>query len=229
MKTIGIIGGLSWLSSMEYYRIINETINQRLKGVHAGKLILYSLNFGEIKELTDNENWDEISRIICGIAQKLEQVGADCILVGANTMHKIAEDIQASVTVPLIHIAEVTANEIASTGIRKVGLLGTKYTMELDFYKDRLSKKGISVIIPDAPDRAYINAAIYNEMGKGLFLPETKAIFLNIIKQLEAEGAEGVILGCTEIPFLVKQADCKMRLFDTTSIHALAAVDFALD
>jgi aspartate racemase len=228
MKTIGIIGGISWLSTVDYYRSINEMINQKLKGVNAGKIILYSVNFGEIKKLTEQEKWDEITIILCDIAKKLEKAGADCILIGANTMHKIADEVAACVSIPLIHIGKVTADELAERRVKKAGLLGTKYTMELDFYKDCLTEKGITAIIPDAPDRAYINAAIYNEMGKGVFLPETKAIFIDIIKKLYDEGAEAIILGCTEIPLLIQQSDVNVPILDTGLLHSKAAVAFAL-
>lgn len=228
MKTIGIIGGISWLSSLDYYRNINELTNKKLRGVNAAKIILYSLNFADIKKLTEEERWDDITHLISGVAQKLEKAGADCILIAANTMHKIAHEVAAAVSIPLIHIAEVAAAELVSNKITKVGLLGTKYTMELEFYRDCLAQHKISTIVPDAPDRAYINAAIYNEMGKGVFLPETKAIFIDIIRKLQDEGAEAIILGCTEIPLLVNQSDVSIPLLDTGLLHAKAAVQFAL-
>src|SRR5688500_9250418 len=174
MKTIGIIGGISWLSSVDYYRIINEQINHRLKGLHAGKIILYSVNYGEIKALTDQNNWDGITSIIREAAIKLEAAGADCLIIGANTMHRIAPEVQQAVKIPLLHIAEATGAAISRKGLKKVGLLGTKYTMELDFFKDKLSSLGINTLIPDLFDRDLIHAAIYNELGKGLLLPETK-------------------------------------------------------
>lgn len=229
MKTMGIIGGLSWLSSIEYYRMLNEQVNGQLGGVHSAKIILYSVNFAEIKLLTEKGQWDEIAKIIGDIAKKLEQAGADCILIGANTMHKIADEIQQSINIPLIHIAEVTATEIKKQHLKTVALLGTKYTMQLDFYKDKLAAHGITTIIPGEDDIEFINTAIYSEMGKGIFLPTTKERFLEIILELIARGAEGIILGCTEIPLLIKQEDCSVPVFDTTKIHATAAVEFALD
>jgi aspartate racemase len=228
MKTIGLIGGLTWLSTLDYYRLLNEMVNQRLGGVEAGQIIVYSVNFGEIKVLTEAGQWDEIARRISGVAKKLEQAGADCILIGANTMHKIADEVQAAVTIPVIHIAEEVANSIKEKGLSSVALLGTKYTMQLDFYKNKLAAKGISTIIPNEAEIEVINTAIYTEMGKGVFTSATKAKFLEIIQRLITEGAEGIILGCTEIPILIKQEDCTVPVFDTTRIHSQAAVRFAL-
>ncbi len=228
MKTIGIIGGITWLSSLDYYRLLNQMVNERLGGVEAAKIILYSLNFGEIKILTEAERWDDLAVITSDTARKLEQAGADCILLGANTMHKIADIIQTSINIPLIHVAEVTATAIAKQQLKKVALLGTKYVMQLDFYKDKLTEKNIAAIIPDEDDIEYINTAIFNEMGKGIFLFKTKQRLIEIINQLIKKGAEGVILGCTEIPIIIKQEDCAVPLFDTTTLHAKAAVDFAL-
>ncbi|RYF93543.1 MAG: aspartate/glutamate racemase family protein [Chitinophagaceae bacterium] len=228
MKTIGLLGGISWVSSADYYRIINEQINARLKGVNAGRIILYSVNYADIKRLTEEDRWDEITTLICDAAKKIENAGADCLIIGANTMHRLAPAVQAAIHIPLIHIAEVTADAILKQGITKVALLGTKYTMELDFFKDVLTRNGIETIIPEATDRAYINKAIYEEMGSGVFLPETKSRFLHIMQQMKDAGAGGIILGCTEIPLLVKQEDFELPLFDTTLIHASAAVQFAL-
>lgn len=228
MKTIGMIGGLTWLSTLDYYRLLNELVNQRLGGVEAGQIIVYSVNFGEIKVLTEAGQWDEIAKRISGVAKKLEQAGADCILIGANTMHKVADEVQAAVTIPVIHIAEEVANSIKEKGLSSVALLGTKYTMQLDFYKNKLAAKGISTIIPNEAEIEVINTAIYTEMGKGIFTSTTKAKFLEIIQRLITEGAEGIILGCTEIPILIKQEDCTVPVFDTTRIHSQAAVRFAL-
>lgn len=229
MKTIGIIGGITWLSTIDYYRLINQQVNERLGGVTSSKIIVWSAEFGEIKRLTVDDNWDGLAAIVSGAAQKLEQAGADCILIGANTMHKIADTVQATVHIPLIHIAEVTADAVAKKQLKKVALLGTKYTMQLDFYTQKLADKGIETIIPaDAADIEFINDAIYEEMGKGLFLPQTKAGFIRIIHALVAQGAEGIILGCTEIPILIKQEDSPVPVFDTTAIHVNAAVAFAL-
>jgi len=228
MRTIGIIGGFSWVSSADYYRLINEMINQRLGGVNAGRIILYSLNYEDIKTLTFAGDWDSIAAMICDAARKLGAAGADCILIGANTMHKIAGEVQASVTIPVIHIAVETAMAIRRQGLTKCALLGTKYTMEQDFFPSRLSALGIETMIPDHEDRQYIHDAIYEEMGKGLFLPATKARMLSIIEKLAAQGAEGVIFGCTEIPLLIQPEESVLPVFNTTLIHATAAVQFAL-
>jgi aspartate racemase len=228
MKTIGIIGGLTWLSTADYYRLINQQINEKLGGVEAGKIILYSVNFAEIKLLTENNEWDAIAIIMKDIARKLEIAGADCILIGANTMHKIADEVQSAIHIPLINIAEETAKVIQAKGMRKVALLGTKYTMQLDFYTNKLLSKDIQTVIPGDEDIAYINNAIYTEMGKGLFLPETKARFIQIIDKFHQSGVEAVILGCTEIPILIKQEDVDIPVFDTTDIHVSAAVDFVV-
>lgn len=229
MKTIGIIGGLTWVSTIEYYRLINEMVNERLGGNETAKVLLYSVNFGEIKKLTEAGDWNKIAIIICEAAQKLEIAGADCLLIGANTMHHIYDKIKAAVKIPVIHIATVTANAIKQNGLNKVALLGTKYTMKLDFYKNKLAEQGIDTLIPEDSAIEMINSAIYNELGKNIFLPATKAAFLKTINQLVTAGAQGIILGCTEIPLLIKQSDCNIPLFDTGYLHAKAAVDFALD
>lgn len=228
MKTIGLIGGLTWVSSQDYYRLLNQLVNERLGGVEAAKLILYSVNFGEIKKLTEAGDWNGIARIICDAARKLENAGADCMLLGANTMHKIALEVQAAINVPLIHIASVTAREISARGLSKVALLGTRYTMQLDFYKDALAEQGIQTLIPQIAQIEFINNAIYTELAVNQFLPATKKGFVDTIEELIDEGAEGVILGCTEIPLLIKQTDVAVPVFDTTALHARAAVDFAL-
>jgi aspartate racemase len=228
MKTIGIIGGMTWISTLDYYRLLNEMVNEKLGGVEAAKVLLYSVNFGEIKKLTEAGDWKAMENIIVSAAKKLEQAGADCILIGANTMHKIAGEVQAAVGIPLIHVAEVTAKAISNKQLKKVALLGTRYTMQLDFYRDKLSEEGIATIIPGEEDINYINNAIYSEMSKSLFLPATKARFISIINDLIQQGAEGIILGCTEIPILIKQEDCRVPVFDTTVIHSRAAVEFAL-
>jgi len=228
MRTIGIIGGISWLSTVDYYRIINEKINQRLGGTNAAKLILYSVNYEEIKVLTFANDWPAMVKMLSDIAIKLEAAGADCLLLGANTMHKIAGEIQESISIPLIHIADETAKAVQAKKIKKVALLGTKYTMELDFYPSRFAAPGIELLIPGEEDRQYIHNAIYEEMGKGLFLAATRKRVLAMIDQLSLRGAEGVIFGCTELPLLVEQDDCALPIFNTTLIHAEAAVDFAL-
>jgi len=228
MKTIGIIGGLTWLSTVEYYKLLNQMVNERLGGAASAKILLYSVNFEEIKALTIADDWDAIARVIGNAAGKLEQAGADCLLLGANTMHKIADDIRVHITIPLINIAEATATTISRQGLKKVALLGTKYTMQLPFYRDKLAAQSIETIIPEGTDVEFINNAIYEEMSMNLFLPETKERFKQIIEKLTGKGAEGIIMGCTEIPILLKDENTSVPLFDTTFIHSKAAVDFAL-
>lgn len=229
MKTIGLIGGLTYLSTLDYYRLLNEMVNEKLGDAEAGKIILYSVNFGEIKALTQSGQWGEIETIICEAAKKLQVAGADCILIGANTMHKIADQVQQVVSIPVIHVAEVVGHEIKKKNLSTVALLGTKYTMQLDFYKNKLAKLGIQTLIPNEKDIDVVNDAIYNEMSKGNFLPETKEKYMTIINKMIAQGAEGIILGCTEIPILIKQNDCPVPVFDTTRIHSQAAVDYVLE
>lgn len=227
MKTIGLVGGTGWVSTMEYYRQINQLMNQKKGGLQAARILIYSLNYGEIDAL--NQKGDKLSVMLTmkHAALKLEAAGADCLLLGANTAHQYAEDIQLALRVPLIHIGEETANSIVSAGLKKVGLLGTCYTMEMDFYKEKLTEQGIETLIPGEEDRNFIHQRISEELLQNQFLPETKSRFLQIIQQLQADGAEGIVLGCTEIPLLIKPEDCELPLFNTTQIHAQAAVDFA--
>jgi len=228
MKTIGLVGGITWHSSLDYYRFFNQLVNERLGGDNSARIILNSVNYGDIKRLTQAGNWEGISDIIGGAAKKAIAAGADCILLGANTMHHIADEIQAMINVPLIHIADATARAITEQGISTVALLGTKYTMQFEFYKKRLLTHGINTLIPDEAGVEYVNKSIYEELGKGIFRPETRQGFLDIIAQLTRQGAGGAILGCTEIPLLIKQEHCPVPVFDTTFLHAKAAVDFAL-
>ena len=228
MKPIGLIGGLTYVSTIEYYRYLNELVNERLGGSEAAEIIMYSVNFGEIKRLTEAEDWKSISAIICKAAQVIEEGGAACLLLGANTMHKIADEVQNAVNIPVIHVAEAVAKEILKNGLKKVGLLGTRDTMQLSFYTDYLAKHGIETAVPGQKDVDYLNYTIYNEFGRNLYLPETKARYLKIMSGLRERGAEGIILGCTEIPLLLKQSDCDILLFDTTKIHSSAGVDHVL-
>jgi aspartate racemase len=228
MKTIGLIGGITWLSTLDYYRQLNELVNKKMGGVHSAKILLHSLDFAEIKQLTQDDDWEGLARIMSAAAKGLAAAGADAIVIGANTMHNIADEVQAAVNIPLIHIGTVTAGAVKASGIKKVALLGTKYTMQMDFYKARLAANGIEAIIPGEADIELVNNSIYNEFGAGVFLPETKKAYLRIIDSLVERGAEGIILGCTEIPILIKQEDCPVPVFDTALIHAAAAVDFAL-
>lgn len=227
-KTIGLIGGITWLSTLDYYRLINQLTNEQLGGASSAKILIYSINFEEIKTLTFANDWDGIANLMIGIAQNLETAGADCILLGANTMHHIADKVRAAINIPLIHIAEVTANNIKLKGLQTVALLGTKYTMQLPFYSNKLAEQNIKTIIPEQVDIDFINESIYTEFSNNVFLPATKERYLNIITKLTAQGAQGVILGCTEIPILIKQTDCEIPIFDTALIHATAAVQFAL-
>lgn len=228
MKTIGLIGGLTWLSTAEYYRLLNTMVQEQRGGSHSAKIILYSVDFEEIKNLTFADDWAGISQVICGIAKQLQTAGADCLLIGANTMHRIAPEVQAAVQIPVLHIAAATAKTIRAQGFKKVALLGTRYTMELGFYQEKLAEAGITTIIPEDDDRQYVHDAIYQEMGKNVFLSSTRDQFIRIIEKLAAAGAEGVILGCTEIPLLLQQKDSPLPVFDTTAIHANAGVAFAL-
>lgn len=229
MKTIGLVGGLTWYSSLDYYRYLNQQVNERLGGDEAARVILNSVNYGEIKKLTQAGNWKGITTIISEAAMKTESAGADCVLLGANTMHHIADEVAAAINIPLIHIADAAAKAIKDKNIKTVALLGTKYTMQFDFYKNKLASHGITTLIPDESGVEYINKTIYEELGKGILRPGTKQKYLAIIKRLIQQGAEGVILGCTEIPLLIKQDDSPVPVFDTTLLHATAAVDFALD
>lgn len=228
MKTIGLIGGITWYSTLDYYRLLNEGINKKLGGSHAAKIILTSVDFAEIKILTEQQDWNSIAVIMCGAAKTIENAGADCIMIGANTMHNIADKVIAAINIPVIHIADAVGEAIKQKELKTVALLGTKYTMQMDFYKNKLASHGILTIIPSGTDIEFINDTIYKEFGKGIFLPETKKQYLHIIDKLIRQGAEGVIFGCTEIPILIKQSDCTVPVFDTAYIHSMAAVDFVL-
>jgi aspartate racemase len=228
MRTLGLIGGTTWVSTVEYYRMINQQINDRLGGLHSARIILYSVDFEEFRPPTDPHAWGPITEKFTGIAQRLERAGADGLLLCANTPHMIADTMQQGLRIPLIHIAGATAKEIGKKKLKTVGLLGTRITMEQAFFRDRLSKAGIASIIPDENERNFIHASIFDELGKEIFKPETKKHYLEIIDDLNNKGAEGIIFGCTEIPLLIQQKDCRIPVFDTTLIHASAAVDFAL-
>ena len=228
MKTIGLIGGTTWLSTVEYYRNINRLTNERLGGLNSAKILLYSLNFEEFKPPADPEGWGAVAEMLTGIARRLENAGAECLLLCANTPHMAADEVEKRIGIPLINIAVETARVIRRKGIRKVGLLGTKFTMELPFFKQKLASDGIETLIPNDAERDFVHNSIYAELGKGIFTTETKKRYLQIIHSLEANGAGGVILGCTEIPLLIQQSDCTLPVFDTTVIHSTAAVDFSL-
>ena len=228
MKTIGLIGGMSWESSTEYYKIINSTINKRLGGLHSAKILMYSFDFAEIEELQHKNKWDEAINLMVDAAKRLEKANADFILICTNTMHKMAEDITKNINIPLLHIADVTAEEAKSKNIRKIGLLGTKFTMEQDFYKDRLKKHNIETLIPTDSQREVVHNIIYKELCLGEIRDSSRESIKDIIYSLSDNGAQGIVLGCTELPLLIKQDDSNIPLFDTTVIHAKAAVDFSL-
>jgi aspartate racemase len=229
MKTIGLIGGMSWESSHAYYRIVNETTKARLGGLHSAKCILYSVDFAEIELLQHQGRWREAAQVLIAAARSVEKGGADFVVLCTNTMHKVADDIQADINIPFLHIADATARQIKHSGINKVGLLGTRFTMEEDFYTSRLTQiYGLDVIIPNAADRTIVHRVIFDELVVGEIRQDSRKRYLDIIQHLIDSGAEGIILGCTEIGLLVRDGDCRSPLFDTTKIHAVAAVEYAL-
>ncbi len=229
MKTIGMIGGMSWESSIEYYRIINEAIHAKLGGVHSAKSVMYSVDFAEIEALQHQNRWEEATQLMIDAARRVEGGGADFVVICTNTMHKMAEEVQQSIHIPLLHIADATAEKVKSNGIKQVGLLGTQFTMEGEFYKGRLEKQfGLSVMIPKEKEREVVHRVIYDELVVGVIKENSREQFREIIAGLVRAGAEGIILGCTEIGLLVKPSDSPVPLFDTTQIHAEAAVAYAL-
>ncbi len=228
MKTIGMLGGMSWGSSVEYERIINEEVRRRLGGVHSADLLIRSYDFAVIEEMQLAGDWAGAGRLLAGDAARLEAAGADLIVLATNTMHKVAPQIEAAITIPFLHIADATAEAVDRTGISSVALLGTRYTMEQDFYRGRLAERGLEVLIPDEWDRAIVHDVIFDELVQGRVLPASKDRYLAIIERLYERGAEGVIAGCTEIELLVRTSDVDRPYFPTTRIHAIAAVDAAL-
>lgn len=229
MKKIGLIGGMSWESSLEYYRIINETVKQKLGGLHSAECIMYSVDFDEIEKLQHQGKWEDLTKIMIDCAQRLEKAGANVIIICTNTMHKMAGEVESSINIPLLHIADATAEKIKEKSFKKVGLLGTKFTMEEDFYKGRLIEKhDIEVIIPNSEEMQIVHDIIFDELCLGIIKETSKEQYKKIILNLSEKGAEGVILGCTEIPLLIKQEDVEVPLFDTISIHAEFAVDYAI-
>jgi aspartate racemase len=229
MKTIGLIGGMSWESSIEYYRIINETAKEKLGGLHSAKSLMITVDFAEIEKLQHENRWDDAAQILIKCAQDLERGGADCIVLCTNTMHKLANQISASVSIPFLHIADATAEKIVSEGINKIGLLGTRFTMEHDFYKKRLIEDfGLAVLIPNETDRNIVHRVIYEELVQGKIIDASREEYKRIMESLITQGAQGIILGCTEIELLVKQQDSRVPLFPTTKIHAIAAIEYAL-
>jgi aspartate racemase len=229
VKTIGLIGGMSWESTVPYYRIINQTVKARLGGLHSAKLVLYSVDFAEIERLQHAGDWDRAGAALADVARALERAGADMLVLCTNTMHKVARAIDAAVSIPLLHIADCTATRMTADGHRSVGLLGTRFTMEESFYKDRLRDRfGLEVLVPEAADRALVHRIIYDELCLGQVLPASRGELLRILDGLVARGADAVILGCTELSMLVSPGDRAVPLFDTTDIHARAAADAAI-
>ena len=228
LKTIGLIGGMSWESTVTYYKIINETVKEKLGGLHSAKCILYSVDFQEIEECQANGNWEKSGEILGEAAYNLEKAGADFIVICTNTMHKVVNQIKEKISIPILHIAEMTAEKILEKGLKNIALLGTKYTMEQDFYKSKLIEKGINVIIPDKNDIETINEVIYDELCLGTINFNSKKKFLEIVDKLRSKGAEGIILGCTEIGLLIKNEDTDVPLFDTAIIHAEQAAIYSI-
>ncbi|WP_406197317.1 aspartate/glutamate racemase family protein [Kitasatospora sp. NBC_01560] len=228
MKTLGLIGGMSWESTAEYYRTLNQLTRERLGGLHSARLVLYSVDFATVERLQAEGRWAEAGELLAGAARSLEAAGADLLLLCTNTMHKVADRIEAAVGVPLLHLADATADAVRAAGLRRVGLLGTAFTMEQDFYRGRLAANGLDVLVPDADGRALVHRVIYEELCLGVVREESRAGYRRVIEELVAAGAEGVILGCTEIELLVGAADSPVPLFPTARLHAEAAVAAAL-
>ncbi len=230
MKKIGLIGGMSWESSIEYYRIINQQVRDTLGGVHSARSVMVSVDFGEIEKLQAAGDWEEAARIMIQCARELEVAGADFVLICTNTMHLMADAVEEAIDIPLLHIADATAKAVQEAGLKRVGLLGTRFTMEKDFYRGKLeSDHGLRILIPDEKERTLVHSVIYDELVKGKVVEESRQRYLEVINNLMKAGAEGIILGCTEIGLLVKQEDVTIPVFDTMEIHALAAVDAALE
>ena len=230
MKTIGLLGGMSWESSLEYYSLLNQLVRQRLGGMHSARCILFSLDFAEIEELQMRDEWGKATEILIEAAQGLENAGAEGLLICTNTMHKLADQVQANISIPLLHIADGTARAIQDKGLQTVGLLGTRFTMEEAFYRGRLKDQyNLQVLIPAAKDRQIVHDVIYDELVQGVIKPASRQAYLGIIERLVVQGAQGIILGCTEIGLLVTEQDSSIPLFDTAAIHAEAAAELALE
>ena len=228
MKVIGLIGGTSWESSAIYYRLINQTVRDRIHPLSNAKSLMFTLNFHEVEQYMRAGRWDEVGEVLVDAAKRLEAGGADCVLFCSNTMHKLSGVVESAISIPLIHVIDVTAQKIKAQGLRKVGLLGTGFTMNQAFYKDRLETHGLEVLLPEKPDRDIVDRIIFDELVQGKILETSKLEYVRIMQELVARGCEGIILGCTEIMLLVNQSDSNVPVFDTTTIHALAAVDFSL-
>lgn len=224
MKTIGLIGGMSWESTLPYYRIVNETIKERLGGLHSAKLVLVSVDFHEIEAFQASGNWSAAGEQMALAARSLAAAGADFVVLCTNTMHKVADAIESAVSIPLLHIADPTAQALTKAGVTRVGLLGTRFTMEQDFYRERLSAQhGLQVLTPSAEQRDAVHRIIYEELCLGHIKPSSRQVYADVMASLVSRGAEAIVLGCTEISLLVSQADCTVPLFDTTALHAQAA------
>ena len=229
MKTIGLIGGMSWESTLEYYRIINEAVKEKLGGFHSAEMVLYSVDFAEVEAFQHRGEWDRAAVLLTEAARRVEAAGADFALLATNTMHRVFDEIRKGIRIPLLHIADVTGREIQARGLKRIGLLGTRFTMEQEFYKGKLARDfGIDVLIPDEAERRAIHGILYDELCLGAVKDVSREVFRKIIGGLESRGAQGIVLGCTEIPLIVKQKDYALPLFDTTDLHARAAVDLAL-
>ncbi|MGW6690005.1 aspartate/glutamate racemase family protein [Streptomyces sp. NPDC054961] len=228
MKTIGLIGGMSWESTAEYYRILNELTRERLGGLHSARCLLYSVDFAEIEQLQVQGRWAEAGEVLAAGARSLEAAGADLLLICTNTMHKVADSVEAAVSVPLLHLADTTAAAVRATGLRRVGLLGTAFTMEQEFYRGRLAAGGLDVLVPDAEGRALVHHVIYEELCLGIVRDASRTAYRRVVEDLVAAGAEGIVLGCTEIELLIGPEDSPVPVFPTARLHAEAAVDAAL-
>ncbi|WP_405020241.1 aspartate/glutamate racemase family protein [Kitasatospora sp. NBC_00070] len=228
MKVIGLIGGMSWESSAEYYRLLNELTRERLGGLHSARCVLWSVDFAEIERLQAAGDWDRAGAVLADAARALQAAGAELLLICTNTMHKVADQVAAAVDVPLLHLADTTALAVRSAGLTRVGLLGTAFTMEQSFYRDRLASHGLDVLTPDTPGRALVHRVIYQELCLGVIREESRAAYRSVIADLVARGAEGIVLGCTEIELLISPADSPVPVFATTRLHAEAAVAAAL-
>jgi aspartate racemase len=229
MRTLGLIGGMTWHSTVDYYRLINQGVQDRKGGHSSASMVMVSVDFAPVQALQDRGDWTELGRLMVEAARTLEKAEAEAIVICANTMHQLAPDIEAAVRLPILHIADAAAAAVQAKGLSSVGLLGTRFTMEMDFYRARLEKAhGLRVLVPDAPEREVVHRIIYDELGRGIVREESRRAYVKIIEGLVGRGAQGVILGCTEIPLLIKDEDSPVPVFDTTALHAQAAVDFAL-
>jgi aspartate racemase len=229
MRTIGLLGGMSWESSVEYYRLLNETVRERLGGLHSAECVMWSVDFAPIEELQRSGDWDEAARRLAALGRRLDEAGAECLVLCTNTMHRLADEVQAAIEIPLLHIADATATRVRAAGVDTVGLLATRYTMEQDFYRGRLAERhGLRVLVPPEPDLTLVHEVIYRELCQGQVLDGSREEYRRVIAGLEAAGADGIIYGCTEIDLLVGPEDASVPVFDSTRIHVEAAVDWAL-